>query len=453
MNGVNAVLMSDARAFLVRKVNELSERRSIDEVFTAWLLPHENLGLEPPEKAAAEAATHTGAARSYQDVAVLGFRADIGTNQPQIEALEHGLLWLSGRPCSLNETPTGVTVDAIAVLGVALGARSLGNHQTRELISEWLASFIFTSYEMRDTESWQKCLYVAAQRVAELKPDLTVPNDDSVADVCLALTAKGLIESKDSEDLALKAIHYLKTMAGNPAELGRIALSLAAHNALNSPIFAGGAAAKEQAPMTKLSDDRKIKILFLAADPINEVRLRLSEEVREIDSKLRQSAYPDRFVIEQQWAVRIADLQSHLLRHEPDIVHFSGHGSAKSEIILEDSNGNSQAVPVRALKDLFSTLKDNIRCVVLNACYSEAQAAAIAGNIDCVVGMSKTINDQAAISFAASFYQALAYGRSVEDAYKLGCNQIHMENLNDEDVPRLLAPNANPHDIVFVVRT
>ena len=90
MNGVNAVLMSDARAFLVRKVNELSERRSIDEVFTAWLLPHENLGLEPPEKAAAEAATHTGAARSYQDVAVLGFRADIGTNQPQIEALEHG---------------------------------------------------------------------------------------------------------------------------------------------------------------------------------------------------------------------------------------------------------------------------------------------------------------------------------------------------------------------------
>jgi hypothetical protein len=90
--------------------------------------------------------------------------------------------------------------------------------------------------------------------------------------------------------------------------------------------------------------------------------------------------------------------------------------------------------------------------VVLNACFSEAQAEAIAKHIDCVVGMSKTIKDRSAISFAASFYQALAYGRTVQEAYDLGCNQIYMENLSQEDVPQLLSPNADPQGVIFVNR-
>jgi len=102
--------------------------------------------------------------------------------------------------------------------------------------------------------------------------------------------------------------------------------------------------------------------------------------------------------------VSIADIQSHLLRHKPDIVYFSGHGSATSEIILEDGNGNSHPVSSRALGQLFSVLKDNIRCVVLNACYTEQQAQIIAKHIDCVIGMSKVIGDQAAIKFATAFY-------------------------------------------------
>jgi hypothetical protein len=61
-----------------------------------------------------------------------------------------------------------------------------------------------------------------------------------------------------------------------------------------------------------------------------------------------------------------------------------------------------------------------------------------------------TLRSGSAISFAASFYQALAYGRSVQDAYKLGCNQIYMENLDQEDVPQLLSPNADPHGVIFV---
>lgn len=38
--------------------------------------------------------------------------------------------------------------------------------------------------------------------------------------------------------------------------------------------------------------------------------------------------------------MRIDDLQELLLRHQPDIVHFSGHGTDENELILVNANGN-----------------------------------------------------------------------------------------------------------------
>ena len=172
--------------------------------------------------------------------------------------------------------------------------------------------------------------------------------------------------------------------------------------------------------------------------------------MRGIDTALREADFRDRFDIKQQWAVRVADLQNYLLRYKPDIVHFSGHGSPTSEIILEDATGNSHAVPARALSQVFSILKDNIRCVVLNACYSQQQAQAIAEHIDCVIGMSQAIGDVAAVGFARAFYQALGYGRNVKTAFDLGHPQIDLEHLDEQDTPQLLNNTADPTKITFV---
>ena len=185
-------------------------------------------------------------------------------------------------------------------------------------------------------------------------------------------------------------------------------------------------------------DSKQIRILFLSANPLDTSRLRLDEEIRAIDQALRQAKFRDKFDIQQQWAVRVTDLQSYLLRHQPDIVHFSGHGSSASEIILEDRAGNSQPVPIRALSRLFAAFSDTIQCVVLNACYSEEQAKAIAAHIDKVIGMSKAIGDESAISFAAAFYQALGYGKDIQTAFELGCVQIDLEDLGEQDTPKLL---------------
>lgn len=203
--------------------------------------------------------------------------------------------------------------------------------------------------------------------------------------------------------------------------------------------------------MSRGGNDQKaaVKILFLTASPSDTARLRLEQESRAIDQALRQTAYRDQFNVIQHWAVRVSDIQGFLLRYQPDIVHFSGHGSESGEIILEDGAGKSHPVSMRALSTLFSTLKGNIRCVVLSACYSDQQAQAIAESIDCVIGMSNTIEDTSAINFSTAFYQALGYGKDVQTAFDLGCLEIDLQNLRQQDVPKLIARKCKANNLIF----
>ncbi|MBV7334067.1 SUMF1/EgtB/PvdO family nonheme iron enzyme [Chloroflexi bacterium TSY] len=194
-----------------------------------------------------------------------------------------------------------------------------------------------------------------------------------------------------------------------------------------------------------------IKILFLAANPLDTNRLRLDEEMRAIDAAVRQEEQCDQIDIRSHWAVHIEDLQKLLLRHQPDIVHFSGLGKAADRsIILQSDTNIGQSVSASALSDLFSILHNNLRCVVLNACYSESQAQVISQHVDCVVGMNDTISDEAARNFGAALYGALAYGRSMFTAFALACNRIDLVNLPEQDVPRLLAPNMDPKEIYLL---
>jgi hypothetical protein len=187
-------------------------------------------------------------------------------------------------------------------------------------------------------------------------------------------------------------------------------------------------------------DSKKIRILFLAANPSNTQQLNLTNEVRRIDEELRKAKERDGFDLEQRHAVSLSDLQDLLLRFEPQIVHFSGHGNEAGELIFETKHGRVEIAPLAALIDLFRIVNGDgkkVQCVVLNACYSDRQAEAIAKHVPCVIGMSNAISDEAAIKFAASFYRGLGYGRSVNDAFELGCNDIALHNIPEEATPRL----------------
>jgi hypothetical protein len=189
------------------------------------------------------------------------------------------------------------------------------------------------------------------------------------------------------------------------------------------------------------------KILILTANPKDTTRLRLDEEVREINNGLQRSRYRDVYMLEAVWAARPSDVRRAMLDHKPNIVHFCGHGSGQEGIVFEDNTGNATAVDADTLAGFFKLFADQVECVFLNACYSEVQAEAIAQNVRFVIGMRRGIDDRAAIEFAVAFYDALGSGGTIEFAYQLGCNAIKWTSMPAHLTP-VLKSAAKPNDVI-----
>lgn len=179
-------------------------------------------------------------------------------------------------------------------------------------------------------------------------------------------------------------------------------------------------------------------VLFISADPIDADRLRLGEEVREIQEKLKLSQLRDQFKLEQRFSSRPEDITQAILDTQPQIIHFSGHGTASGELCTENQLGRAHPIEPSALELLFEQFSHQINCVILNACYSEIHANAIAKHISYVIGMNESIKDKAAIAFSVGFYQALGAGKSIEESFKLGCVQIALQGTPSHLTPILL---------------
>lgn len=226
------------------------------------------------------------------------------------------------------------------------------------------------------------------------------------------------------------------------------------------------------------------KVLFLGANGRDTTRLRLNAEVRDIRQELEAADASHAFQVMAELAVRPTDLQRLLLLHEPNVIHFSGHGlqpeggetgritaaetgtsrefqadentsphpNAEFDggLLLEDDSGAAIAIRPDVFTTLLALVDHDVplQCVVLNACFSAAQAKAIAEYVDCVVGTTRAIDDNTAIAFATAFYRAIARGKSVGKAFELGRNEIGLRGLSGQDVPQLFhRPDINPNDV------
>jgi hypothetical protein len=170
-------------------------------------------------------------------------------------------------------------------------------------------------------------------------------------------------------------------------------------------------------------------ILFLAANPRDTGRLALDREARAIHLELKRSGHRDRFEFVARWAAEPLDLLRELRELKPTIVHFSGHGARPagppdreqgrdvvpagpsrgepSAVVFDSANGRSQLVTPEAIASTLGAVDARARLVVLNACFTEPMAEALLVHVDCVVGMSGAIHDDAARSFAVGFYGGL----------------------------------------------
>lgn len=195
----------------------------------------------------------------------------------------------------------------------------------------------------------------------------------------------------------------------------------------------------------------KITVLFLAANPIDTQPLRLDEEARAIQKRIRLSEYRDSVVFESRWATRSSDILQAINETNPTIVHFSGHGTPSGDLVLLNPDGTKRIVRKEAISMAISTASDSIKLVVFNACFSEVQAQSVVSYVDAAIGMSTSIGDEAACVFASQLYSAIGFGHSLQTSFRQAIAQLMLEDIDEENTPKLYVKDGlDSGNIVFV---
>lgn len=196
---------------------------------------------------------------------------------------------------------------------------------------------------------------------------------------------------------------------------------------------------------------RAIKLLFLAANPIETERLLLDQEGRMISQHLRACRLGHQIQLISRWAVQPDDILFAMNEDRPDIIHFSGHGSESGELRFVDSGGSSAPLDVATLRRVFGVFRDMVRLVVLNACFSSKQAKAISQLLDCTIGMSREIPDQAARLYSASFCRGIGYGANLKDVHEQGILSMCLGGFHQQQcIPKLYSRNGVDPSTVFL---
>lgn len=172
-------------------------------------------------------------------------------------------------------------------------------------------------------------------------------------------------------------------------------------------------------------------ILFLAASPRELASVEASREYKTIDAAVHRGRYREHCRLPSQLDLRVSELQTALSRHAPQVLHFCGHGNAAGELQLLDSQTDvTVSVPAKLLAEVLRHSAPEVRCVVLSTCYAEEQARAmVEAGVPFVVGMARTISNEQACAFSDAFYEALAFGKSLQAAFELGRTRLELEKL------------------------
>jgi hypothetical protein len=197
---VTEILLQDAGDALRRRIMSVAELSPSDRAFLAWAL-HEDTPRDDLAVLAASAATNLSTSRSYHDVATIGYAAHVsGLDDVQAQALRQGLRWLCGRSPDIDGEPAPFFTDAVALLGLALGARYLGGDEAINT-SRWMCGFVPRAAKLSAIEAWQRCLFSAALHAVG-SSELPLPKDSGIADVRTALRSRSIASGEGGRDEA-----------------------------------------------------------------------------------------------------------------------------------------------------------------------------------------------------------------------------------------------------------
>ena len=178
-----------------------------------------------------------------------------------------------------------------------------------------------------------------------------------------------------------------------------------------------------------------VRILGVISSPRGMAAIDVTKERENLASALAGPV--NRGLVELKWApdATWSALQELLLGEEWHVVHFIGHAGLNAErdegiLTLVGDDGRANRVEGSRFADLLRQAWPMPRLVVLNSSVSATSssedmllataATLVRGGVSAVAAMQFEITDNAAIAFYHGFYNAIAHGRSVDEAFGSG---------------------------------
>lgn len=251
-------------------------------------------------------------------------------------------------------------------------------------------------------------------------------NDKNSTNRVLIEKGNIFVYSIDKQKIKLKDVNWVLSL-NDKADLGK-ELDMVVQN-------------KEQLTQSPRMDkininyakENQLKILMLTSNPSSQTELQIKEEHSTIITKLQSKQ--ELFLFQKFICVSKSRFKELIEIYKPDILHFSGHSidGKYGGIIVQKEDGSEDLITVTGLSTIFDYFKSeniHIKTVILNSCYSEAQAKAISKHVPYVIGTTVDIKDKLAIAFSAGFYFKLAESGStidIEQAFRSGIAEASME--------------------------
>lgn len=199
----------------------------------------------------------------------------------------------------------------------------------------------------------------------------------------------------------------------------------------------GGPGVGLPAALAQGAAQKRLRVMFVAANPAALPELQLAEEAKRIEDKLRGTPAEQRIDFDWHWSAGPESLVDMFFPNPPDVLHFAGHGTASGGLMVQTADGRAHPVAPEAFAELISVRPRRPRVIFLNACFSAVMARAISPFIDAVVGMRGEVEDRAARQFAVEFYRALAHGDAIKPAFDTARAALRVYNLSSDQLPQL----------------
>jgi tetratricopeptide (TPR) repeat protein len=181
-------------------------------------------------------------------------------------------------------------------------------------------------------------------------------------------------------------------------------------------------------------------ILLLSANPENTTTSRKRTGIKEIRDALKRANHGQLLDVQERLETSAVDISQSLSEIEPFIVNISGCEDGIEGLILDGIHNENVLFDKKEtlIADLFQNHSNNIKCIVLNSCYSEKQAKEIIRHIEFIIGISQNLEDKVVVDFLTEFYYQLGSKRTIINSYDQSCNLLKRTGTNPDWLPILL---------------